>query len=376
MQKDLSTSNSNGLAKFGIRCAVFFTPVVALLALATGSLYFAGELMPAAGVIAVQQHSRALYYPVGHPYSVLPQYKLAGATIQRREILVLGSSRANCMRSDFLRGPSDRFYNAAVWSAANIGFARLFLGRLPSNQLPRYVLLSIDPWWFYRDNPAQPGPDFFRSSTPLEIVDFSWRTGLWWLTQRQAYERLDTRIGILAKQMDCGLRPDGSFFAGPSLWAARSRNEKEQMEQVQNHNDPWFSKSSPGISAATLEEMRGLLDYCAARHIVIIGYISPLNPELYSTIRNDKLRAFNFQVGPKLASLFAQRGFPFFDFQNPAIPGCNADEYGDLVHETEVCSARNLLAMARQDRRMTALVDADKLQALLANRKSDWQLTF
>ena len=376
MQKDLSTSNSDGLAKFGLRCALFFAPVIGLLALATGSLYFAGELMPAAEVIEVQQRSPALYSPVGHPRSVLPQYKLAGATVCRREILLLGSSRANSMRSEFMRGSSERFYNAAVWSAANIGFARLFLGRLPTNRLPRYLLLNIDPWWFYRDNPAQPEPDFFRSSTPVEIVDFSWRTGLWWLTQRQAYARLDARIGILAKEMDCGLRPDGSFFAGARLLAGRFRNAKAQMEQVQNHTDPWFSKSSPGISDAALEEMRRLLDYCAVRQIMIIGYISPLSPELYSTIRNDTSRAFHFQIGRALANLFAQRSLPFFDFQNPAISGCEPDEYADLVHETEVCSVRDLLAMARQNRSMAELVDPDKLETILANRKSGWQLAF
>jgi hypothetical protein len=65
-----------------------------------------------------------------------------------------------------------------------------------------------------------------------------------------------------------------------------------------------------------------------------------------------------------------------FDLEDPAVPGCTAREYMDLVHESEVCSARNLLAITRLDPRVTSLVDTERLESILATRKSDRRFAF
>jgi len=372
MLRDLSTLSSDTLAGLGIRSALFFAPVAVLLALAVGSLYFAGELTDPVKVVQNQETTPALYYPIAHPRSVLPKYKLAGATIRQPDTLVLGSSRANSVRSEFVR---DRFYNAAVWSAVTVGFVRPFLMRLPQSHLPRHLLLTIDPWWFYRAVPVQPESDFFRASTPFEIVDFSWRTGLSWLIRRQAYNS-PNRIGIAAKELDGGIRPDGSFVPGSNFIATRPNIEKGQFEEFVEGTDPWFHTGSAAISGAAIDEMKRLLEYCSRFHISVIGYISPLHPALYQAVRKDQRLNINFQVAPILAQVFQQYKFPFIDLQNPAKSGCQTDEFVDLVHESEVCTVRNFLAMAQQDLRVTAVVDPDKLRMYLVNRRSEWQLGF
>ncbi len=376
MPKDSSISSSNALTRFSNRCALFFAPLAALLAAATGSLYFAGELTPVADVVQAQQRSPALYDPIGHPRSVLPKYKLLSAIARHPNILVLGSSRANSMRGEFVRAPSDRFYNAAVWSAESIGFARQFLQHLPEDCLPRHLLLNVDPWWFFKGVKVQPELDFFRSSTPAEIIDFSWRTGLWWATQRQAYTSSATRIGILAKEKDSGLRPDGSFLMGDSLFAIRESVEKDQLQRVEQGTDQWFPRVSAQLSDDALGELRRLLDYCAARQIAVVGYISPLNPVLYDAVRRDRRLNLSLRVAPSLRPVFEQRGFVLFDLEDPALPGCTAGEYMDLVHESEVCGVRNLLAITRLDPPARSFLDPKGLESFLATRKSDWRLAF
>jgi hypothetical protein len=376
MPKDSSISSSNALTRFGIRSALFFAPVAGLLALATGSLYFAGELTPIADVVQAQQQSPGLYYPMGHPRSFVPQYKLLGATARHPDFLVLGASRANSMRAEFVRGPADRFYNAAVWSAESVSFARQFLERLPQDCLPHHLLLNVDPWWFYKNVKVPLDRDFFRSSTPAEIVDFSWRTGLWWATQRQAYTSSSARIGILAKQKDSGLRPDGSYLAGDSLFVIRDSVDQSQFQQIEDRTDSWFHQVTADLSPAAVAELQRLLDYCSAHHISVVGYMSPFSPFLYDAVRKDERLSLSLRVAPSIRPLFEQRGFMLFDLTNPAVPGCGAGEYSDLVHESEVCGVRDLLAMTRLDPKMTALVDPNKLESFLATRKSDWRLAF
>jgi hypothetical protein len=45
----------------------------------------------------------------------------------------------------------------------------------------------------------------------------------------------------------------------------------------------------------------------------------------------------------------------------------------DAFHESEVCAAKELLAMAGRDSRAASVFDADKLQTLLSHRPSEWQ---
>lgn len=376
MPKGLSTSSSNALTRFSIRCALFFAPLAALLAVATGSLYYAGELTPVADVVEAQRRSPALYDPVGHPRSVVPKFKLLSAIARRPEILVLGSSRANSLRGEFVRPPSDRFYNAAVWSAESIGFARQFLQHLPEDCLPRHLLLDVDPWWFFKGVKVQPEPDFFRSSTPVEIIDFSWRTGLWWATQRQAYTSSRAKIGILAKEYDSGLRPDGSYLMGDRLFAIRENLEKDQLQMVEQGTDQWFPRVSAQLSDDALGELRRLLDYCAARQIAVVGYMSPLNPVLYDAVRRHRRLSLSLRVPSSLRPLFEQRGFVLLDLEDPALPGCTASEYIDLVHESEVCGARNLVTITRLDPTSRSFLDPEKLESLLTTRKSDWRFAF
>jgi hypothetical protein len=325
-------------------------------------------------VITVQESSPALYYPRCQPKSVYPSYKLAGAIRRYAEVLVLGSSRMNCIRGEFVLGTKDRFYNAAIWGADVVGYMRQFLQRLPQDRLPRKVILGIDPWWFRKEASVQPDADSFQPASRLEIVDFGWRTGLWWITQRQAYSAASTLIGISAKSASFGLRPDGSFFPGPHWFELGSSGAETQLKELRDGADPWFRRTAPGVSGDALGEMERLLTYCRAHGIMVIGYISPLHPELYEATRATLGLDYYQQMGGAVAPLFKKQGFPLFDFQDPAVIGCTAFEFLDGLHETEVCTARALVAMANSDARVKSIFDTNKLGQLLIHRSSEWRL--
>jgi hypothetical protein len=62
--------------------------------------------------------------------------------------------------------------------------------------------------------------------------------------------------------------------------------------------------------------------------------------------------------------------------QDAAQVGCQDAEYLDLDHESEVCTAKTLLTMARRDSKAGAVIDAGKLGGFLSHRRSEWQFGF
>ncbi len=358
-----------------MRCALFFAPLLALLAFAVVSLNIDGELMDPARVLQLQQSAPVLYEPMYQPRQVYPGYKLLG-TIQRHpEVLVLGSSRILSVRNEFVRQSGNRFYNAYMFGAP-LGSIRQFLAQVPPNELPRYLILDVDPWWFSQDRPIQPDPDFFQPSSPMQTIDFAWRNGIYAGTQGWTYSAPPTLIGASARMTRGGLRLDGSYFASKRFLDSVPNLLENTLKMVREGTDPHFLNGSTILYPAAIEEMQRLLNFCAAHHVMVIGYISTYHPSLYDALRHDSRMDFLWRVAPALAPRFQQAGALLFDFQNPASIGCQASEYLDTVHESEVCTARDFLAMARQDSRAKAVIDPGKIEELLSHRRSEWQLGF
>jgi hypothetical protein len=360
------------MSRFGLRCALFFGPLVALLAFSAVSLHTAGELISPERVFELQESTAALYEPMYQPKSVYPTYKLLVTLKRHPDVLALGTSRVFCMRSEFIREPSNRFYNAYIF-AAPLGALRQFLEQIPPNQLPRVLFVDIDPWWFRADAEVEPEAEYFRPSSQMQILDFAWRNGIYCGTQRWMYSAPPNFVGASAQLNRAGLEPDGSSTANVRFLDSVPGLLESQVKTVRQGTDFRFRVGSQGLSADAMEEMQRLLNYCSARNIMVIGYLSTYHPALYDALRSDSRMDYLWRVVPALAPRFHEAGALLFDFQNPASVGCQADEYLDAFHESEVCTAKVFLAMAHRDARTDAVLDAGKLEGLLSHRRSAWQ---
>lgn len=375
-QTVLSTSSSESLSGFGLRCALFFAPLVALLALSALSLHITGELMKPADVIKLQESSPVLYYPRYQPKSVYPSYKLAGALRRSPEVLVLGNSRGFSVRSEFVSVPGNLFYNATMFGADAVGVMRQFLERLPQDRLPRFVLLEMDPWWFRSGAPVQPEADYFEASSPIAVLDFAWRNGLWLATQRGTFSAQPALIGLEARGQISGLRSDGSFRAGRRWLDNIPSLLQNQLSDLRNGKGPWSFSGPPEPSREAMEEMERFLTYCSQHGIAVIGYFSAFHPALFDALRNDKRVEFYARIAPALAPLFQRYGAALFDFQDPDSIGCTSGEFLDLFHESEVCTIRDLIAMSSREEKARSILDVKKLEGFLNRRISSWQLGF
>lgn len=369
------TSNSESIARFGVKCALFFAPLAGVLALCAVSLSIVGELTTPEHVLALQKSEPVLFDQMYQPRNSYPAYKLLGTRERHPDVLALGTSRIFSLRNEFVRESGPRFYNGYVFSAP-VGAMRQFLERLPSNQLPHVLFLAIDPWWFDEHTQIEPPADYFEHPSQIQVLDFAWRNGLYLWTQRWAIRGPWNLIGGSARLTKSGLKADGSFYAD-SRYLDRVPNLLErQLEDLRDGTDERFLRGSQNTSGEAVEEMQRLLNYCSAHHILLIGYLPTFHPSMYAALRANPRAAYMWRVAPVLAPRFEKAGALFFDLQDPAGPGCQAGEYLDSFHESGVCTAKTLIAMVRQDPRVGAIVDARKLEGFLSHRRSEWQLGF
>ncbi len=363
------------MTRFGLRCALFFAPLVGALAFSVISLHIAGEMIAPQRVLELQKSLHALYEPMYQPKSVYPSYKLL-VTLQRRpDVLALGTSRILSVRNEFVRESGERFYNGYMFSAP-VGSMREFLEQIPTNQLPRFLLLDVDPWWFSEDAQIEPEPESFQPSSQMQVLDFAWRNGVYAGTQRWMFSAPPGLIGAGARLSGSGLRPDGSYFFKQRMLDLNPSLLESQLKGVREGTDGRFHRGSTNLSHDAIEEVQRLLNYCSAHHVMVIGYLSTYHPALYVALRSDSRMSYLWRVAPTLAPRFQEAGALLFDFQDPGGVGCRAAEYLDSGHESEVCTAKTLLAMADHDSRTQVILDAGKLEGFLNHRRSDWQLGF
>ena len=370
------TRSTEAARLFLLRCALFFAPLATVLGVATGALSIVGELATPEQVLALQKAGPVIYDPMYQPKSAYPAYKLLGTQQRHPEVLALGASRIFQIQSEFVRQSGQSFYNGYL-SAAFLGTMRQLMEHLSPDGWPRFLILDIEGWWFREDVRVEPEPEYFQSASQMQIIDFAWRNGLHLATQRWAIQAPRNLVGGSARLNGSGIRADGSFFANQRFLDVVPNLLEVQLSSVRQGTDTLrFLRGSASVSRQAVEEMQRLLSFCSDHRIVLIGYLSTYHPALYQTLRSDPRQDYLWRISSVLTPIFQKSGAVFFDLQNPADVGCSAAEYLDTNHESEVCTAKVLLTMARRDSRAAAVFDSARLEGLLRNRRSEWQLGF
>ncbi len=374
-QKTSSTTSSESLGRFALRCAIFFAPLVAGLVLTLVVVRPTGELYTPDQVAALQEQKPLIYLPDFHNFPLFfPRFHFAAARLRQPEVLVLGSSRSKTIRSEFFRNPKSMFNAGIPGHAYLVGDGTRFLQALPQDHLPKYVFVDIDPWCFRSAGPVDSGADFMRAYSTMEIIDFSWRKAFWWSLHqlRSPTPRTPGFIGIQAQREQAGLRPDGTLYTP-------RRQPDETTAQIEQHVElglePFFH-DVPTPSAAALRAFDEFLTYCQAHGIRVIGFISSFRPTNYEVLKRSPQLQYYFSVGAALQPMFERTHSELFDFADPASLGCTDAEFLDLMHESDVCTVRMLIQMAKQSPTVASLVDVSALDAMLVHRKSSFELGF
>ena len=317
---------------------------IAFMAL-TASMIFVGESMPLAWVVERQQNSDELVlfrYRYGNRDQ---QYKLLAVNERQPEVLAIGSSRVLQFRDGFFNRNPDAFYNASgpAWRLEQV--FNLLLG-IDQNQLPKIIILGIDPPWF---NDAYVGDVF-----PEPVSDFGnlFTVNRSFIQDVLDGEEFDTNLyfdriepgsggnlalGMRAIRDGHGFRNDGSEQFGDYLvahWLWQPQQRDNHLNLMLNGEDMYVYGDT--VSTAKMQMMRDLLTFAQINNILVIGFLPSYTPTLWNQMLQTGNHTYVPQVTTQLETLFAEYNQPFFDYSNGAVlPGVTDEDFFDGWHLSE-----------------------------------------
>ena len=356
-------------------------------ALGVGFLYATNEM----GVFSddvIEQADHVLWGPgFGQQHAA---YKLKRATYTRPDFLILGSSRVTQFR-DIMAPKGARFYNASL-AASSLGDAHAFLLSLYEHDVPKTVLLGIDPWWF---RPGRSGLD-----PATRVADFSYPALLSTaitsgLTVRVIRSLIDGKmnrvtdplgnrkpVGYHAALTGNGFRADGSYQYGDIL---SGDDPQSAIRNVGYDNKFYFYRQEVTAQHGRFtytgvpdQIERNLLSKIVAdahdRNVTLILFFPPMASAVMDAVNaTPAQRAYFAAVKNVVSQVATDAGLEFYDFHDLAALDIDDRQALDGIHVDEIASLAMLTAMARIDPLLASLYGPTKIaemQALLRHTGS------
>ncbi len=187
-------------------------------------------------------------------------------------------------------------------------------------------------------------------------------------------------LGLRALTTDDGTLNDGSDRYGKVV-ASRSEQEKVQRDiaaMVAAVSDDAESYDyGPEISSAAIEVLRQFLKSCRDRGVFVIGFLPPMPRALYEAMqaRPEAVFAQSFRTLPAtLRDIYAEYGFDFYNFENPAAFGGSDREMVNTTHGSEKMYLRLFIEMAEQSPALRPFVDVPSLRTTLEQTAGDYEV--
>lgn len=342
-------------------------PIALLFVYPLAVFWTSGEFLPISEVVARQQGSgeQDMLYESG--FSSVPEryYKLLSTRARNPEVIALGKSRITSLSSDNFKNPQF-FYNAgrAVYSTSEL---ISFLNAIPSDSL-KVILLDISG--MQEDDP-ETNADTSEVSVIGRVKSFfsGWWRQIYVYRAQQKYslhslmqaEDSSHSIGISSLNNGSGYRPDGSHAWGNAnrLVAIKAAAPGEIAAQVAR-----IVSGGGGFEYGTttprdrVEDLAGFLALCRLRHIIVIGYLSPLPKELY--VRMNTLTdayGHTFREMPLFyKDLFEDYGSHFYDLRDPKLTNTTDSNFYDAVHIDDIAARKVLLFLSAREPFLSAYV--------------------
>lgn len=352
---------------FFFRLSLFLLPLAVLAASVFALFFYTGDLMPHDQVLDLQAvEPLMVYLPVEAGVADHNLYKVTAAARSEPELVVVGSSRATTFRREMFARQPEAFYNAASLASIPETVA-LLVSHLPTDPPPRILILGIDPDFFNAKAAYAPVERLPSSADfqPLRVVRFATQR---FFRQRIPLEHLFNRtdrwygrpaLGLIAMYMGEGFRGDGSYrFSG-----------------LDENPDPTLTLMD--IPQAALEPnplqlaaYDRILGWATDHNVYVIGVVTPYGARYYDLIQNSPDHTFFPQARVQIAAMFAEYGFPYYDFADLTAEGWSISEMRDIVHMTDLLAARVILELARQEPILSDYVDFEQLERDIAQALS------
>ncbi len=318
------------------------------------------------------------------------EHRVAAYQLQKPQIVVLGSSRANNFRSSHFNVPFMSM-SRTVTSTSTLKD----VGQLTFNiNKPKLVILLLDPWWFWAetkrnneqsialrsqqtqvsDNPIQ--GNFFNGVSMSNTISFfdGVKLPFQWLRDEKVsfteYISLIFKGALSEKQIDCffgvsahkhlrGYAADGSRYSIGVLQGVSGESEDKQfadtLSRLQERRSI-FDVSKP-LQKDRLREFREFLAFTKQQKVHVIAVFPPMAPTVYDAFLEapDVFSKHQFIVEQAISSFEN-----VFDFTNPDLLNASDCEFIDGFHPGEIANMRMLSDLAQKKGNGFLLSSLDK----------------
>ncbi len=343
---------------FGVLAGVLLLLVAAAVAVDWAGRRTGSTLTPSEVADAQSENSRIVYFVEQIPG--WGSIKLAGAARTAPEVIYVGSSRGNSLRSQMFA--PYRFYNAAL-TAWTIEQTRLMVQKILDVSSPKMILFSLDYWMFTNQ---WSGIEKTRSMQFRWLLNYKLRSNQLFLDSMlkgwpvlfpkvmpllfgQPIDQGQSPIflGVDAIWHEVGFRSDGSFHQFSEIRAAANDSDKQSMGSVLN--------AFPGGEHADNDQLAALerlADLARSKGVQLVAVQFPIAKSARDFL--DTNEDYRGNAGVWRESQTNERrayldrlGIPFFDLSR--LSDDNTD-FQDAAHITEKGSIKALLALYEDPR--------------------------
>jgi hypothetical protein len=264
----------------------------------------------------------------------------------RRDIIALGSSRSFLMRKRFIPGDKD-FFNHSVTAAGIPDYVTIIGMYRERGQLPRVVMLSVDPWVFNQNNRTgdwwQPLTRYYdlvmaeiygRSTrrNPINISQYMQLINLEYTTTNYQYLRKGRKlVPVNSTDINDFIRePDGSLHLPYSMRFAKA---EKTITSPANVIPLKFLQDFEHLSHTGLFE--DFVQYLKDKGVDVVLVLLPISPSLYEHLRKSPQGQIVLSVEDYLKNVAARYDVKLIGSYNPKPYGFTGKDFFDTIHGHE-----------------------------------------
>ena len=277
---------------------------------------------------------------------------------RRRDIIALGSSRSFLMRKRFISGDKD-FFNHSVTAAGIPDYVTIIGMYRECGQLPRTVMLSVDPWMFNKNNGAgdwwQPLARYYdiivgeiygqstKTKNSVNISKYLQLINLEYTTTNYQHLRKGSKlVPVQTTEINDFIRePDGSLHLPYSMRFAKAEKTITSPANVINLR---FLHDFDYLSHTGLFE--DLVRYLKNNGVDVILVLLPINPSLYEHLDKSPKGRLVLSVENYLKDVAARYDIKLIGSYDPKPYGFTGKDFFDTIHGHEGV-ARKVMAEYR-----------------------------
>lgn len=277
-------------------------------------------------------------------------YKFTAVNYIQPDVMIIGSSRIQAWRMDYMFRDTGIGYNASVSAAEPIEMAWFIEGLEQRGNLPKIIIISLDHQFFNADSefirrnrvetvvpPLTYSFDYVVNRFRVVVRDNSYITnprGIFIFYQNY---RPTNNVGTVAQDTGRGYRYDGSYTF-PNVFELSSQLIERHQESF-NNGESIFERGDT-VDEEAVNAIHTILGIASRNDVIVVGVILPYNSVNYRETIESGHFTFIPQVLSRLDTLFSQYGMPLLDFTNPESVGGSDAEMYDYWHAGEVLSLR------------------------------------